>query len=126
MFGNMSAKMKTGLYLTAGSLSLAFGVVGIFVPVLPTTPFLLLSSYCYMRSSKRMHAWLTGHPLLGRYIRNYMEHKGITKTHLIRALLFLWLTLGISIYLLDSIHGKLGLAAIGTAVTIHLIRLKRM
>ena len=67
------------LLVIAGSISLAFGVIGIFLPVLPTTPFLLLASFCYVRSSERLHRWLLEHRVFGKYIYNYEVHRAIPK-----------------------------------------------
>ena len=67
--------MKKNLYIAAGCLSLVLGIIGIFVPVLPTTPFLLLTAWLWLRSSQRLYDWLMSHPHLGKYIRDYMENK---------------------------------------------------
>lgn len=117
---------KRFLFFTAGSLALSAGVIGIFLPVLPTTPFLLLASFCFVRSSEKIHAWLIQHPVFGDYINNYMTHNGITKTDRRKALLFLWLTLGITIIFSSSLHLRAALAVIGTLVTLHLMRLKTL
>ena len=60
-----------------GCLSFVLGVVGIFVPLLPTTPFLLLSAALWVRSSPRLYDWLLAHPCLGRYVRNFRENRAI-------------------------------------------------
>ena len=65
------------LLVFLGSLSLLMGVLGIFLPVLPTTPFLLLAAAMYMRSSQRLYDWLMSHKHLGAYIRNFREHKAL-------------------------------------------------
>ncbi|MBI41412.1 MAG: hypothetical protein CMF59_17585 [Leptospiraceae bacterium] len=66
------------LFWVAGSLSLALGILGIFLPVLPTTPFLLLTAYLYARSSERFYNWLMNHRHLGPYIRQWVEHRTLT------------------------------------------------
>ncbi|MDF1615886.1 YbaN family protein [Petrocella sp. FN5] len=120
--------VKTRKYflLTIGTIAVFLGVLGIFLPLLPTTPFLLLASYCYLRSSKKMYHWIMNHKTFGSYIHNYIEYKAIKKRTRISALLFLWGSLGFSIYLAPIFHVKILLVAIGTGVTIHLITLKTM
>lgn len=112
--------------VAAGTVSLSFGLIGLFVPVWPTTPFLLLSSYCYLRGSPRMHRWLSGHPVFGRYIQNYMVRGGITRRDRLVATSLLWSALIGSICLSSSMHLRLLLIAVGIGVSIHLSRLKTL
>ena len=86
--------------LVAGVISVGVGIVGIVVPLLPTTPFLLIAAACFVRSSEKLHRWLTGHRWLGPYIRNYQEHRAITNRTRVVALLLLWGTLGYSAFAL--------------------------
>lgn len=76
-----------------GCVSLALGVVGVFLPVLPTTPFLLLSAALFVRSSKRLHSWLMTHKHLGPYIKNFQENKAIPLRVKIVSVSMVWLTL---------------------------------
>ena len=76
-----------------GSVSLVLGIMGIFLPVLPTTPFLLLSAALYMRSSQRLYAWLMSHRRLGPYIRNFREHKALPLRVKIVSVTMVWATL---------------------------------
>ena len=78
------------LLVVLGSIFLALGVIGIFVPLLPTTPFLLLASACYVRSSERMHQWLLGHGRLGAYLRAFEEGRGIPLRGKVLAMATLW------------------------------------
>ena len=64
-------------YVLIGHTSLAVGVVGIFVPLLPTTPFVLLAAVCYSRGSERFHTWLHHHPRFGPMIHSWQEHRAI-------------------------------------------------
>ena len=66
-------------YLVAGLLSLAIGIIGIVLPLVPTTPLVLLAAYCFARSSERLHGWLVNHPRLGRYIRDFESGRGIPR-----------------------------------------------
>lgn len=112
--------------LVAGSITLVLGLIGIFIPVLPTTPFLLVSAYCYLRSSKRMYNWLIHHKVLGCYIYNYLEHRAVPRKTKIGAIVFLWLTLSISILLIANWHIRAALFVIGVCVSVHLFTLKTL
>jgi uncharacterized membrane protein YbaN (DUF454 family) len=117
-------KIIRALLIVTGSISLGLGAVGIFVPVLPTTPFLLLSAACYMRSSERLHNWLLNNRWFGSYIRNYQEGKGIPKKTKIVALSFLWITIIYSTcFVVDEILiAQVALLLVATGVSVHLIR----
>ncbi len=82
--------LKRYFFIAAGTVSVCFGVIGIVVPVLPTTPFLLLGAACYLRSSKPLHDRLLGNRFLGSYIRNYVEGRGIPLKMKIWTLILLW------------------------------------
>jgi uncharacterized protein len=113
------------LWIAAGTLSVATGILGIFLPVLPTTPFMLLAAFCYSRSSPRCYQWLLNNRWFGAYIRNYREGRGMplrVKTLTITAL---WLTIGAtSIYVLTAWWSRALLLAVAAAVTIHLLSIK--
>lgn len=85
------------LWILFGFLSLALGLVGIPLPLLPTVPFLLLSAFCFARSSKRLHQWLLHHPKLGPPIHNWVEHGAIGIRAKVSATLMIALTFGIAI-----------------------------
>jgi uncharacterized protein len=118
-------KVVRALLLMVGTISLVLGAIGIVLPILPTTPFLLLSSACYLRSSERMHKWLLGNRWFGEYIRNYQAGKGIPLKTKIVAMAFLWAAIVYSaFFFLDEILiAQVVLMAIAFAVSIHLIRL---
>ncbi len=118
--------LKKIVLITVGSLALALGFLGAFLPVLPTTPFLLLSAYCYMRSSERLYQWLINHPLLGAYIYNYLTYRAITRSTRYGALFFLWVTLIISMLVTANLHLIIFLTAVGIGVTIHLFVLNTL
>lgn len=67
-----------GIFWAGGTLSVFLGLLGIFLPVLPTTPFLLLAAYLYARSSARFYNWLMNHRVLGPYVRQWVEHRTLT------------------------------------------------
>lgn len=118
--------IKKYLLISAGSLSLALGIIGVFVPVLPTTPFLLLASFCYIRSSSRMYNWLINHKIFGAYIYNYVTHRAIKRSIKIGTLIFLWLTIAISILSVSNLHIRLFLLVVGFGVSVHLLTLKTL
>lgn len=80
--------------IIVGCLSLVLGIVGIFLPLLPTTPLLLLAAWCFVRSSQRLYDWLINHPRMGEYIRNFREHKAIPLRVKIISVSLVWLTIG--------------------------------
>lgn len=111
--------------LFLGFLSLACGVVGIFVPLLPTTPFLLLAAALFFRSSPRAYKWLLGHKRLGPYIRDFRENRSMPLRAKIIALSLLWLTsLHCFFLILDHWALKTLMATVAVGVTIYLMSLK--
>lgn len=116
--------LKRGLFIVAGTICLALGALGIILPLLPTTPFLLLSAACYLRGSDRMYHWLLNNKWFGTYIRNYREGKGIPLRGKISALIFLWATISYTAIFMISVDTiRLVLFAIATIVSAYLIRL---
>lgn len=121
----MSNKLKQKILFIAGTISVAIGVIGIFVPLLPTTPFLLLAAACYMRSSERFYRWLLNNRFFGTYISNYIEGKGVPLRIKIYTIALLWTTISLSIFLISpSIVVKIILALVAVGVTLHIILLR--
>ena len=85
------------LWLLLGITSLALGIVGVVLPLLPTTPFVLLSAYCFARSSPRLHDWLIGHRIFGPLIHNWERHKAISPRAKVMAVLSMAGVLGMSV-----------------------------
>lgn len=81
-----------------GGLSLVLAFLGILLPLLPTTPFLLLASACFMRSSPRFYRWMHEHPRLGPLLTNWYENGAVTKQVKSRGLFFILLSFSFSIY----------------------------
>ena len=114
-----------GLLIATGTFFIGLGIVGIFVPVLPTTPFLLISATLYAKSSKSFYNWLVNNKILGRYIKNYREGKGIPLKLKIITIALLWITIGCSaIFAIDIFWVRVMLVIIAIGVTIHIIRIK--
>lgn len=95
------------LLIIAGYISLALGILGIFLPLLPTTPFLLLAGACFLRSSDRLYHWLITHRILGPYITSWKKGEGIPKRVKIFSITFLWVSMLLSVYFLPFGYAKL-------------------
>jgi uncharacterized membrane protein YbaN (DUF454 family) len=118
-------EIKRLAFIVCGTACVALGVVGIFLPLLPTTPFLLLAAFCYARSSMTFYTWLITNRWCGEYIRNYREGRGISRRHKVVTITLLWLTIGYTAGFVVSLNWvKLILFGIACAVTLHLTRLK--
>jgi len=120
-------RMRRGLLIVAGIVAVGLGIVGVFVPVMPTTPFLLLAAACFVRSSNRLHHWLLGNRVFGDYIRRYREGSGIPLASKVVTLALLWGTLAASALLAVPSRlwwVRLLLLAVGIGVTIHIARIK--
>lgn len=110
-------------WVTAGSISLLLGIIGIFVPVLPTTPFLLLASACFLRGSERMHRWLLSHGQLGKYIRDFEAGRGIPARAKVVAIAMMWISIAFAVELVGHPVAAAAMLLVATAVTIYLLRL---
>ncbi len=96
--------------------------MGIFLPILPTTPFILLPGFLFSKSSDKFHSWLLNNKFLGKYIKNYTDKKGFPLKEKIFTILLLWITISISaFYFVQLLWLKILLFIIAIAVTIHLI-----
>nr|WP_143160995.1 YbaN family protein [Pollutimonas bauzanensis] len=113
--------MKT-LFNIAGTLALVLAVLGIFLPLLPTTPFLLLASACYLRGSDRLHGWLMDNKVFGPYLANIHSGRGITLRAKIMALIFLWSSLAFSAWFIHIAWLRVCLLIPGVAVSAYLLR----
>jgi hypothetical protein len=113
------------LFAFCGIISLTLGVIGIFIPLLPTTAFLLLSAALFMKSSTRLYNWLMNHKYLGEYLQNYIHHKTISVQSKITTISLLWITILASVLLiLDNLFLKILLLVIAIAVSIHILSFK--
>jgi len=122
----MKIPVKKCLLIVAGSVSLALGILGIAVPLLPATPFLLLASYCYLRSSKRLHDWMLNNRVFGNYVHDYVTFRAVKKSVKAVTLALLWATLAISIALSSNFYLRIFLVAVGVGVSIHVLSLKTL
>lgn len=113
------------LYTVIGSLSLALGILGIFLPVLPTTPFLLLTAAMFVRGSQRLYDWLMAHKHLGPYIKNFREHKALPLRVKVVSVSMVWATLlYCAFFVAKEWWMSAVFIAIATGVTIHILSYK--
>lgn len=112
------------LLILIGNCSVALAVIGIFLPLLPTVPLLLLAAACFARSSESFHNWLLGHPQLGPLVRGYLDGQGIPLRAKVTAISLIWISISVSVLLFIPLFWvKVFLIAIGLCVTIYLLRL---
>lgn len=93
--------MQRILLLSLGWLAIVLGTLGIVLPLLPTTPFVLLAAWCFARSSPRFHHWLLWQSPFGRYIRHWQQHRAMPPGAKVRAMLLIVITFSLSIYLVN-------------------------
>ena len=112
------------MWIAAGTFFLMIGLIGIAIPLLPTTPFLLLAAACYLRGSRRMYNWLLENRIFGKYLKDYYEKKGVPIRVKIGSVIFLWCTIGASIILIDDLVIRIVLVMVAAGVTLHIAFLK--
>lgn len=118
--------MKREIYIALGTLFVIVGAIGVVVPLLPTTPFLLLALYFYLKSSFKFAKWLLQHKLLGPYVRAYYSKEKIPRRVILNTLLLLWGTILFSLFFVAErwpLRFFLLLVAVG--VTIHILQIAR-
>lgn len=122
----MGKTAKRGLLIGAGTVCTGLGIVGVFVPILPTTPFLLLAAACYVRASERFYQWLVNNRILGAYVRNYIDGRGIPIKIKIFTIVLLWLTIGLTTALaVQNTVVRIILFCVAIGVTAHIALIKK-
>lgn len=117
--------VRKAILIFCGTLCVGLGVLGMILPLMPTTVFLLLAAYCYSRSSDRFHTWLLSNRLFGKYITNYRAGHGISLRQKWSTTILLWASIGFSIWMMGgAFWTALILVAIALGVTVHLYMLK--
>ena len=115
------------LYTVIGPISLILGIIGIFLPLLPTTPFLLLTAAMYFRSSPRLYNWLIRQKHLGSYIRNFREHKAIPLHAKIVSVSLVWLSLGYcAIWVVPYLWPRILFFILASGTTRHILSYKTL
>ena len=113
-------------WTAGGMLALAAGVIGVVVPVMPTTPFLLLATACFLRGSERMHDWMLTNRWFGDYLRHYREGRGIPVRTKVGAIALLWVSIGVSATLfVGSWIVRAVLLLVAVVVTVHIVMIGR-
>ncbi|WP_372873569.1 YbaN family protein [Pseudomonas sp.] len=112
--------------LTLGWLCVALGVIGIFLPVLPTTPFLLLAAACFVRSSRRFYLWLVLHPRLGPWVRDYLEGQGIPLKAKVYSIALMWFSIALSCYLVPLFWARAVMLTSALLVSIYILKQKTL
>ncbi|APC50148.1 YbaN family protein [Virgibacillus halodenitrificans] len=118
---------KKTLLVIVGSLSLAIGIIGIVLPLIPTTPLLLLAAACYIRSSKKLYNWLITNKYFGSYIENYRSGKGIPLKAKIISILLIWISMSYTvIFVIPLLAVKLLLLAVAGYFTWFILKQKTL
>lgn len=120
----MAGRAWRPLLIAAGVLLVAIGTIGLFVPLLPTTIFLILAAGCFGKSSPGAYRWLTTNRLFGPMLRDYHEGRGATLKTKVFSIAFLWAGLAVAIWFVPNLWVDAVLVAIGAGVTVHLVRLR--
>ena len=116
--------LKKKLYIAFGFLAVALAIIGVFIPSLPTVPFLLVALFCFERSSKKYHDMIMNNKYFGPVLQDYYSGKGLTLSIKIKAILFLTCGIAFSIYKIQNLHARIALAVVWLGVAIHIILLK--
>jgi len=117
-------KAKRLLINALGFLFIGIGAVGVFMPLLPTTPFVILAAVCFSYSNRKLYQWLRRSSLFGTYIVHYEEKQGVPMLLKIKSIIFVWISLTLSMIALQTLWAYVLLCVIGVVVTVHLLMIK--
>lgn len=119
------SRLVRAVFIVLGTVSLVLGVIGILLPLVPTTPFLLLTAACYARGSARLNRWLVTHPRLGPYINDWRRDHSVPRRAKVTAIAMVWVSFGLAVYfVVDSLWARIVYLAIVVAVTAFLASLR--
>ena len=105
-------KIKKYIYIAVGLIAFLLGAIGVILPVLPTTPFLLLASFCFAKGSERFHKWFTESKIYKKHLESFVEEKAMTLKQKITILAFADFMMAFPLILLDNLHVKILLVAL--------------
>ncbi len=118
-------RLKRAVLMSAGFLLAALGIMGAFIPIMPSIPFFIIASVCFSKSSEKFHNLLLNNKWVGPYIKEYHENNGIKLKTKIIFIIFQWAgLLSTSIFLVHNIFGRILMAAIALGTTIYILSLK--
>jgi len=120
----VAMSIKKIVLVAVGCIFLALGAIGVALPVLPTTPFVLVSAACFGASNERLYNWLLRNRVFGPFIENYRTKQGISVWHKATSIAFLWTGLIISMVTVRTTLIYIVLGIVGAGVTIHLLMIK--
>lgn len=110
--------------LACGWIAFGFGALGIVLPVLPTTPFILLAAACFLRSSERVHRWLVSHPVFGHHIADYLAGRGLRTRTKVIALTSLWTSIALAVLAwIPLLAVSIVVVSIAALVSVYILRL---
>ena len=122
---NTLSKGKRIIFISLGFFFIVLGALGVFLPILPTTPFILISAALFVRSSDKFYRWLLSNRIFGKYIKNYRQGKGIPLRIKVFAITLLWVTISLSAFLaVEIIYVRIILLLIAIGVTVHIISIR--
>lgn len=120
----VSGKMMRGIYIVVGTIALVIGAIGLFLPVIPTTPLVILAAACYYRGSERLHNWILSSRWFGETVKNYQEGRGLTRDTKVRAISMMWAMILISAwFFVSNLVVRVAIICVVMGVTVYLVRL---
>ena len=120
----VSGKMMRSIYIIVGTIALVIGAIGLFLPVIPTTPLVILAAACYYRGSNRLHNWILSSRWFGETVKNYQEGRGLTRDTKVRAISMMWAMILISAwFFVSNLFVRVAIICVAIGVTVYLIKL---
>lgn len=120
-----AGNLRKAILIVTGSFFVGLGVLGVFLPLLPATPFFLLAAACYVRSSQRFYDWLLNNRMIGGYIKDYREHGGMRLKVKIWAISLLWASiLYTTVFVVDSILARIVMLTIAVGTSTYILSIK--
>ena len=120
----VSGKMMRGVYIVVGTIALIIGAIGLFLPVIPTTPLVILAAACYYRGSDRLHNWILSSRWFGETVKNYQAGRGLTRDTKVRAISMMWAMILVSAwFFVSNLFVRVAMIGVAMGVTVYLVRL---